>query len=101
MIVLKCFCGVFATPGAPRDPPAWAPSPPENFEKKTKILFLCVFVPKSLDNEISGNSPTELFKEYLETEENGCRLWEQMTDQMSWQITHAADVYLKAVPDML
>ena len=92
---------MFATPGAPRDPPAWAPSPPENFEKKSKILFLCVFVPKSLDNEISGNSPTELFKEHMETLPDGCRLWQSVTDEKSWELTPSAERYMEGIEDMM
>ena len=32
--------------------------------------------------------------------DDGCRLW-QFTDRMSWQLTNAAEAWLKAIPDMM
>ena len=54
-----------------------------------------------MDNEISGNSPTELFKEHLEKEPDGCRLWASVTDVMSWQLTPSAERYMEGIEDMM
>ena len=54
-----------------------------------------------MDNEISGNSPTELFKAHLENEPDGCRLWQSVTDTMSWELTHSAELYMKTMVEMM
>ena len=38
---------------------------------------------------------------FSETYDEGCRLWAFTTDQMSWQLTNAADAYLKSLQEMM
>ena len=54
-----------------------------------------------MDNEISGNSPTELFKAHLENQPDGCRLWRSVTDTLSWELTPSAQVYMQSLVQVL